>query len=185
MKRLLYDKEIDNKTLIQFIILYALDTADRLVAYGDLLNIVLENCNISFPDFQLSLDNLVKTHHAEALITGKNIQKFQITDKGRNLSDIIINKIPVYLREPIEKSIDDLLHEERIRNAVRGKISAVSPNEYTAECELYDNDNTRLMSISLYSGTREQAEQTVRYFKDNAEGIYARVIEAFSPDAKH
>lgn len=182
---MIYDKEIDNKTLIQFIILYTLNEANRLVAYGDLVNIVLENCNISYPDFQLSLDNLVKTKHAEALITGKNIQKFQITEKGKNLTDIIMNKIPVYLREPIKRAVNDLLQEERIRNAVRGKISAVSPGEYTAECELYDNDNTRLMSISLYSGTREQAEQTVRYFKDNAELIYAGVIEAFSPDAKH
>jgi hypothetical protein len=40
------------------------------------------------------------------------------------------------------------------------------------------------MNISLYAGTRDQAEETVRYFKDNADAIYAKVIEAFSPDAK-
>ena len=182
---MLYNKEIDNTTLIQFIILYALNKANELVAYGDLLNLVLENCNIRYTDFQLSLDNLVSTKHAEGLITGKNIQKFRITDKGRNLMDIVKTRIPIYLREPIEEAVKKLLHDERLRNAVRGKISAISPDEYTAECELYDGDNTRLIAISLYAGTRDQAEQTVRYFKENSETIYARVIEAFSPDAKN
>lgn len=181
---MLYNKEIDNNMLIQFIILYALNKADELVAYGDLLNLVLENCNIRYTDFQLALDNLLNTKHAEGLITGKNIQKFRITEKGKNLKDIITRRIPVYLREPIEESVKKLLHDERLRNAVRGKISAVSPDEYTAECELYDADNTQLMSISLYAGSREQAEQTVKYFKNNSEIIYERVLEAFSPDAK-
>ncbi len=61
---MLYNHEIDNSTLIQFIILYALNKANELVAYGDLLNLVLENCNIRYTDFQLSLDNLVNTKHA-------------------------------------------------------------------------------------------------------------------------
>lgn len=181
---MLYNREIDNNILIQYIILYALNKADRLVAYGDLLNLVLENCNILYTDFQIALDNLINTHHAEGLITGKNVQKFRITEKGKNLKDIITYRIPVYLREPIEDAVKKLLHDERLRNAVRGKISAVSPSEYTAECELYDADNTRLMSISLYTGTREQAEQTVKYFKNNSERIYERILKAFSPDAK-
>ena len=180
---MLYNKEIDNSTLIQFILLYTLNKANELVAYGDLLNLVLENCNISYTDFQISLDNLVNTNHVEGLITAKNIQKFRITDKGRNVADAFRQRIPVYLREPIEASVKQLLREERIRNAVQGKISAVSPNEYTAECSLYDSDSTLLMSVSLYSGTRDLAEQTVRYFKENPEDIYARVIEAFSPDS--
>lgn len=181
---MLYQKEIDDSTLIQFIILHTLNKADCLVAYGDLLNLVLDNCNINYQAFQLSLDNLVQTNHAEALITGKNIQKFRITEKGRNVAEFFRKKIPVYIREPIEASLKELLEAERLRNAVRGSISALSPDEYTAECSLYDGDNTMLMNISLYAGTRDQAEETVRYFKDNADAIYAKVIEAFSPDAK-
>lgn len=180
---MLYQKEIDDSILIQFIILHTLNKVGHLVAYGDLLNLVLNNCNINYNDFQISLDNLVQTNHAEALITGKNIQQFRITEKGRNVADFFKNRIPVYLREPIEQSIKELLKSERIKNAVRAKISAVSPNEYTSECALYDDDNTLLMSIVLNSGTREQAEKTVRYFKEHSDIIYAKIIEAFSPDA--
>lgn len=181
---MIYNNEIDDTILIQSIILHTLNKADRLLAYGDLLNIVLNNCNISFTDFQIALDNLVQTKHAEGLITGKNIQEFRITEKGKNVADFFRGRVPVYIREPIEDSIKDLLREERLRNAVRGRISAISPTEYTSECALYDGDNTMLMEISLYSGTREQAETTVRYFKENSDKVYAKIIEAFSPDAK-
>lgn len=181
---MLYQKEIDNSILIQFIILHTLNKANCLVAYVDLLRLVLDNCNINYGDFQISLDNLTKTGHAEALITGKNIQKFRITEKGRTVADFFRTRVPVYVREPIEKSINDLLREERLRNAVRGKISAVSPTEYTSECSLFDGDNTMLMSITLYAGTREQAESNVKYFKAHSDKIYSKIIEAFSPDAK-
>lgn len=181
---MLYNNEIEDTILIQSIILHTLNKAECLLAYGDLLNVILNNCNINYNDFQIALDNLVKTNHAEGLITGKNIQKFQITEKGRSVAEFFRSRIPVYLREPIENAIKDLLREERLRNAVKGRISAVSPTEYTAECSLYDGDNTMLMEISLYSGTREQAESTVRYFRENSDKVYAKIIEAFSPDAK-
>lgn len=181
---MIYDKEIDNPILIQSIILHTLHKADCLLAYGDMLNVILENCNITFTDFQLSLDNLVQTNHIEGLMTGSNIQKFRLTEKGKNVVEFFQGKIPVYLREPVEASLKDALREERLRNAVRARISAVSPTEYTAECALYDGDNTMLMEISLYTGSREQAETTVKYFKEHSDKVYAKIIEAFSPDAK-
>lgn len=181
---MIYNKEIDDPILIQSIILHTLNKADCLLAYGDMLNVVLNNCNINFSDFQLALDNLVQTNHIEGLMTGKNIQKFRITEKGLNVVEFFRGKIPVYIREPIEESIKQLLYDERIKNAVRGKISAVSPTEYTAECALYDGDNTMLMEISLYTGTRDQAEAVVKHFKKNSDKVYAKIIEAFSPDAE-
>lgn len=181
---MIYSNEIEDTILIQSIILHTLNKANRLLAYGDLLNLVLNNCNINFADFQIALDNLVQTKHAESLMTGKNMQEFRITEKGKNVADFFRGRVPVYIREPIEDSIKDLLREERLRNAVRGRISAISPTEYTSECALYDGDNTMLMEISLYSGTREQAETTVKYFKANPDKVYEKIIEAFSPDAK-
>ncbi len=127
MITLLYQQEIDDSILIQFIILHTLNKADCLVAYKDLLNLVLDNCNINFNDFQLSLDNLVKTKHAEALMANKRLQLFRITEKGRNVAEFFRTRIPVYVREPIEDSIRELLKEERQKNAVRTDISAVSP----------------------------------------------------------
>ncbi len=181
---MIYEYEIDNTIIIQSLIMHTLNEADRLLEHRDMLDVILENCNINFTDFQLALGNLVDTNHIESLMTGKNQQMYRITEKGKNVVDFFRERIPIYLREPVEEALKDLLREERLRNAVRGKISAVSPTEYTAECALYDGDNTKLMEITLYAGTREQAETIVRYYKDNSDAVYAKIIEAFSQDAQ-
>ena len=41
---MLYQKEIDDSVLIQFIILYTLSKVDDAVPYNELLNLVLDNC---------------------------------------------------------------------------------------------------------------------------------------------
>lgn len=177
---MLYQKEIDDSVLIQFIILHTLNKADAPVAYNDLLNLILENCNINYNDFQIALDNLVSTEHVRSFIESEHNQKYTVTQKGAYAGDFFKSHIPVYIREPIENSIKELFREERRRNAVRGDISIAHHGEYTAECSLYDDDNTELMSVSLYIGTREHAEKTVRYFKKHADIVYEKVLDAFT-----
>ena len=55
---MLYQREINDPVLIQFIILYTLNQAKDYVPYNNLINLVLDNCNINFQDFQVALDNL-------------------------------------------------------------------------------------------------------------------------------
>ena len=176
---MLYQKEIDDSVLIQFIILHTLNKADAPVAYNDLLNLVLDNCNINYNDFQIALDNLVTTEHVKAFIEDTHNQKYTVTQKGANTADFFRTHIPVYIREPIENSIKELFLEERKKNAVRGDISIARRGEYTAECALYDDDNTQIMNLSLYIGSREQAEKTVRYFKEHSDIVYEKILSAF------
>lgn len=177
---MLYQKEIDDSVLIQFIILFTLDNVDRPVAYNDLLNLVLDNCNINYNDFQIALDNLTSTDHVQTFLEGSHNQIYAITQKGSNAEDFFKSHIPIYIREPIEKSIKELFRNERIKNAIRGGISPVRKNEYSAECALYDDDNTQLMSLSLYIGDRAQAEKTVEYFKAHSEIVYQKILEAIT-----
>ena len=176
---MLYQKEIDDSVLIQFIILYTLSKADSAIAYNELLNLVLDNCNINYNDFQVALDNLVTTGHARAFLEGEHSQKYEITQKGTNAGDFFTSNIPVYIREPIDKSIKELFIEERRENAVRANITPVRRDEYKTDCELYDDDNTQLMSLSLYAGSRGEAERMARIFKEHSDVIYEKILESF------
>ena len=53
-----YNREITDMIMIQYIILYTLAQADRIVTHSQLTTLVLDNCNINFADFQIALDNL-------------------------------------------------------------------------------------------------------------------------------
>lgn len=177
---MLYQKEIDDFVLIQFIILYTLSRVDSPIPYNQLITIILDNCNINYNDFQVALDNLVNTKHVETTLEGKHNQKYGITQKGMNASDLFTANIPVYLREPINQSIKNLFIEERRKNAVRSGIVPVRGNEYSAECQLYDDDNTQILSLTLYTGSRDEAEKMAEYFRTHSDTVYQKIIEAFS-----
>ena len=164
---MLYQKEIDDSVLIQFIILFALLKADKPLAYNELLNVVLDNCNINYNDFQVALDNLVSTGHALTRLEGQHNQIYSLTQKGENAGDFFKTNIPIYIREPIEESIKQLFLEER-------------RDEYAAECSLFDDDKTQLMSVTLYAGTREQAENIAEYFKENYDRIYEEILKCMT-----
>lgn len=179
---MLYQKEINNSVLIQFIILYTLSKADDAVPYNELLNLVLDNCNINYNDFQVALDNLVQTRHIRSFIEGGHNQKYEITQKGMNMGDFFTANIPIYIREPIDASVKELFKEERLKNAVQSNISPVRRDEYSADCRLCDDDNTELLSLSVYAGTREEAERMSRLFREKSDEIYAKILDAFNEE---
>lgn len=179
---MLYQKEIDDSVLIQFIILYTLSKVDSAVPYNELLNLVLDNCNINYNDFQVALDNLMTTNHVHAFLEGEHNQKYEITQKGMTAGSFFTANIPVYIREPIDQSIKALFLENRRKNSVRSDITPIRKNEYSADCELYDDDNTQLLSLSLYAGTRDEAERMARLFREYSDVIYKKILEAFDDE---
>lgn len=180
---MLYQREIEDSVLIQFIILYTLCNADQPLGYDDLLNLVLDNCNISYPDFQLALDNLITTRHITAALEGERRQVYSITKKGENTSDFFRQIVPVYIREPINESIKRLFIDKRRREAVRSDIVPVNAKgDYRTECALYDDDKMQLMELNLFAGTRDDAEKMAKRFKENYADIYGEIIKMLSSD---
>lgn len=182
---MLYQKEIDDSVLIQFIILYTLSKVDNDIPYNALLNLVLDNCNINYNDFQVALDNLEKTKHINSYLEGEHNQKYSITQKGMNAGDFFTSNIPIYIREPIDNSIKELFKEERRKNAVRSGITPVRKNEYCTQCQLYDDDNTQLLNISLYAGSRDEAERMSRFFREHSDIVYQKLLEAFNDSTEN
>lgn len=128
----------------------------------------------------MALDNLITTNHVHTFLEGEHNQKYEITEKGMNAGDFFTANIPIYIREPIEQSIKELFIEERRRNAIRSNIAPVRKGEYSTECQLYDDDNTQLLSLSLYVGSREEAERMSELFREHSDIVYAKILEAFS-----
>ena len=182
---MLYQREINDPVLIQFIILYTLNQAKDYVPYNNLINLVLDNCNINFQDFQVALDNLEHTHHVKTFLESEHNEKYKITKKGMNASDLYTPNIPVYIKEPIDNSINELLNTEKVRNSVRSKITPIRKNEYSVECELYDDDDTNLLKLSLYAGSREEAERMAVYFKNEPNIVYETILTAFNEELHH
>ena len=176
---MLYTREITDPEIIQFIILYTLNGTDKDPEYSDLVTLVMDNCNVSFPDFQIALVHLEETGHIYSYMEGKNICRYGITDKGANAIKYFRTSVPVYIREPIDESIKQLYIEERRKNAVQSGIMPVRKDEYGFECILRDDDKTEMMRLYMYAGSRDEAEKLAKYFKAHPEKIYGDVLNAF------
>ena len=57
---MLYKREITDHISIQYIILFTMAKAARIVTHNQLTSLVLDNCNIKFTEFRIALDNLEK-----------------------------------------------------------------------------------------------------------------------------
>ncbi len=179
MSKLLYTREIEDELMIQFIVMYAMKGADEPLAYADLLSIVQDNCEISFTDLQLGLDNLVQTGHVSAKKITDILSVYDLTQKGRYVIEFFYTQIPLIIREPIDNSIKNLYLEKRRSEAVRAGIDPINENEFNAECNLYDDDKLPIMSLRLYAGSRDEAERIAEYFKNNSAEVYGGVLALF------
>ena len=182
MNKILYNREIEDELMIQFIIMYALNGADEPMPYADMLTVIQGNCEISFTDLQLGLDNLVNTGHVSQRKITDMVYVYDLTQKGRYVIEFFYNHIPLIIREPIDKSIKELYIEKRRKEAVRAGIDPINQKEFNVECNLYDDDKLPIMSLRLYAGTRDEAERMAEYFKANSAKVYGGILELFNAE---
>lgn len=182
MNKMLYSREIEDELMIQFIILYALSRSDEPLAYSDLLSVIQENCEISFTDLQLGLDNLIQTGHVTVRKISDILSIYEVTQKGRNVNDFFYKQIPLIIREPIDRSIKAMYLEKRRQNAVQATIEPINEHEFNALCRLRDDDRINLMTLSIYAGDRAEAERIAVHFRNNAAEIYSNILTMFNKE---
>ncbi len=175
-----YKREIDDPALIQFIILYTLDTVKQAIPYDILINLVLENCNITYTDFQIGLGHLLEMKYARTFDAEKPM--YEIEPQGSEVSKLFIKDIPVYIREPIKNSIKPMLKNEIIKNRIKGDIFPLRENDYAADCGIYDDDGTPLLELKFYTGAREQASEIAQRFTKKHNQIYTQILKLLTED---
>lgn len=180
---MIYDREITDSVMIQYIILFTLAKANRIVTHSQLTTLILDNCNINFADLIIALDNLVEIGCVRTFSSDEKKQYVELTAKGTETNGFFQKSIPIYIREPIEKSIAPFFHEEKLRKSVRAELMPINETEYLAELGIYEG-NTPLMNLSVYAGTREMAADMIRKFRADPESFYKLIMETLTSSEK-
>lgn len=181
-----YDREITDAIMIQYIILFTLAKANRIVTHSQLTTLVLDNCNINFADLVIALDNLTEIGFVRSFTGSDKKQYVELLPKGEESNGFFHKSIPIYIREPIEKSIAPFFHEEKLRKSIRAELMPINEKEYLAELGIFEG-NTPLMNLSVYAGTRSMAADMIRRFKADPDGFYEKIITTLSeplPDSE-
>lgn len=174
-----FEKEIDDYVLIQYIILFVLANV-RSISYDVLINIITDHVNVNYIEFQLALDNLMCTEFVKTEDDDDGRKLYYITEKGETSAELFEKDIPVYIREPIRRSVVPNIEEDRKKRMVRTKVRSVESDMHYADCSVYDDFDIQLMKISVLATTREEAVGITKKFSENPDEIYAKVLASLA-----
>ena len=104
-----------------------------------------------------------------------------ISEKGKEIAYVLRTQLPLALRQKVtyvtaielqklKKSLSvDTAVKQRLNNGVV---------EYVVELKLKD-DGADIIDLSMYCPTEMQAEMMAQSFRENADGIYKKILEIF------
>ena len=173
---MLYSNEIDDNAKIQLIILFTLKSAQRPVRYDDLINLIFENCNINYAEFQIALSHLAEIKYIDKSTDKTGCDVFFLLPDGIASSEYLEDSIPVYIKNPIKKYIKPYFKEEDTKQKIKAEAVEVREGEYAAHLTILDDDEIALIDLSFYTGSREEALDIVRRFKENPENMYRKIL---------
>lgn len=178
---MLYNREINDDAKIQCIILYTLSESKRKVRYDDLINLIFENCNVNYVEFQIALSNLVDIGHISKSLDINYCDVFCLTKSGEDAINYLKDTIPAYIRYPIKKYIKPYFKEETAKQKIKSDIEKVRGEEFNSVLGIYDDDDLPLLELKLYSGSRSEAQRIAEFFKKNPEEIYRKIVDVLIP----
>lgn len=180
-----YTREVDNDILIQYIILFTMAQANRHITYKQLCEIIFDNVNIDFSNFQMALSNLEETEHIRSFPFDELTTVYELLPKGKDANKFFKRNIPIYIREPLADAIPVYFNEEALKRSIRSELLPINRREYAIKCGVYDNE-TPLLEMTVYAGTRADANAMLKYYRENTEEIYKSVIDIMTKgkDAK-
>lgn len=179
---MLYSNEIDDGAKIQLIILFTLKNAARTVRYDDLINIIFENCNVNYAEFQIALSHLEEIKYIGKSTDETGCDVFYLLPEGDASSEYLEDSIPVYIKNPIKKYIKPYFKEEDAKQKIKAEAVAVRGDEYSAHLTIFDDDEISLLDLDFYTGSRDEALEIVRRFKENPEKLYRKVLSCLISD---
>ncbi len=171
-----YKREINDNPIIQIIILSTMCKIGKAVRYDDLMNIIFENCNINYGEFQIALEHLIEIGYITKSHDLSGCDVFCVLPEGRESNQFLEGSLPVYIKEPIAKYIAPYFHEEESRQKVRAEIEEIRPGEYNAILSVYDDDTLALMKLEFYAGSRSEAMKIAKNFDHDPENIYRKIL---------
>ncbi|WKY48902.1 DUF4364 family protein [Eubacteriaceae bacterium ES3] len=168
------EQQAENK----LIILYVLDKMKSALTREQVALIVIENIQITYFDIQFYIDDLIKDDFINTISLDEKVV-LNLSDVGKASLDIFFEKIPVYIRDMIDRYLQE--NYEKIFKEIRvtANYHKKSENEYIVELKFYEN-NLMLMEISLDAPTLKLALEICNRWKENTQTLYSSILRTLT-----
>lgn len=174
------DLEIfDNK----IIILYIIVNSSKPLDINQIVKLCDEFDDITYIDICAYLDNLKQSKYIDELIQNNNV--FYIpTSTGEDVLNELLELIPGVNLHNLKKIIDKNMVDVKKDYSVDTSIIPIKSDEYKVSCFIKDG-NCELINITIYAGTKEQAKNISKNWRNNSQEIYTKTLELMTNESNN
>lgn len=165
-------KLVENKLLL----LYLIDKMDIPLTGSQISQFALEEEFMDYFTIRQCLSDMVNINHLESFVENKTT-RYTITESGLQTLDYFDKRIPVEIRNKINKYVlDNRKFIKKDYETTANYFKDINSNDYTVKCGIYEDDSL-LMEINLSVVSRDQAKHICKNWKENVNELYGSILK--------
>lgn len=170
----------DSNSLAQnkLLVLYIMNKVNKPLNHDELLKLVLSITDMNYFYFQQFLLDLLENKYI-VNYDSEGISLYAITEAGKVALQLTENIIPGILKLKVDSTFKDSLSDIQDELSVVAEFIPESENEYFVKCKLVEN-NKPLLEVTVFAGSRVQANAIVNNWQENANVLYPKIFEMLS-----
>lgn len=167
----------DSETLAEnkVLILYILDIVNKPITNDALYSIVTSAIDLNYFYFQQFLLDLIDAKFI-ACYTKETQDVYSLTDAGKNTLDLTLDILPGIIKLKVDTNLKSNIEMFENAQSVIAEYVPKSENEYEVQCKIVE-ENEITFEVKTYAYSRQQAQNIVDNWKNNANVLYPKLIE--------
>ena len=167
----------DSETLAEnkVLILYILDNVNKPITNDALYSIVTSAVDLNYFYFQQFLLDLIAAKFV-LCYTKETQDVYKLTETGKNTLDLTLDILPGIIKLKVDTNLKSNIEMFENAQSVISEYIPKSENEYEVQCKIVE-DNEVTFEIKTYAYSREQAQNIVNNWKQNANILYPKLID--------
>ncbi len=173
---------LNDEVEIKLCVLFCIRYADIPISDIELKHFMLSATSVDFMDLCNAIEKTVSDNYIRK-VWRDEIEKFDLTDRGRELIDMFDDKIMASVRGSLKEAIDEYYRREAEKEQAHCEIVPLGKDAYNVNIELKEGKNT-LIDMKIFAGSREKAIELRRGFNNNPIGLYSSIISLLSENSE-
>lgn len=166
----------DSETLAEnkVLILYILSCVNKPITNDALYTIVTSAVDMNYFYFEQFLLDLIDVKYI--VCYEKETQNvYQITEKGKQTLDLTLDILPGIIKLKVDTNFKSNIETFENAESIVAEFTPKSEDEYEVECKIIE-DGEIVFEIKTFAYSREQAQNIVFNWKNNASTLYPKLL---------
>ena len=170
---------LQSRSEIRILICFLLDHVGRSVSEETLAGVLQDSGFANYFEIKDAIQDLTDNGNLVP-ISVDGSQHITLTEQGRRAINFVEEDLPKTVRENAVRTLLRVLTKER--NARDNQVRILEDGDgFTVSFTMADQD-TKLMELSVYTTTREEAETLKNNFTEDPARVYSAILAALMAD---